>query len=156
MLAVMTQPKEENSVESPEDDLIERCRRLEEEVSEFDRRNAHRAERFRSAQVAGGAGVGSLILGAALTTWRHPHESTALLLVLAAAAAYLLPTLQYLDRAAIHTKVRDRCLSLRRDLRRFRELTVWEPESFPGAHERALALLEQDVADLRGAEREVP
>jgi hypothetical protein len=55
-----------------------------------------------------------------------------------------------------HASVRDRCLSLRRDLRRFRELTVLEPESFPGAHKRALVLLAQDVADLADAEQEVP
>jgi hypothetical protein len=141
---------------SSTEQLIKQCRRLEQEVSELERRNARKAERFRSLQLAGGVGVGSGAIGAAFIVWRHPDQATGLILLTSAVIAYLVLSLQPQDRAAIHTKVQDRCFSLRRDLRRFRELTVLEPESFPGAHERALELLAQDVADLHHAEGDVP
>jgi hypothetical protein len=153
MLGAMTQPEVPPS--SP-DRLVEECRRLEEEVSQLERRNARRAERFRSLHLAGGVFVGLGAISAAIAVWRYPGRPTSFTFLASAVVAYIVLSLQPLDRAAIHTKVRDQCLSLRRDLRRFRELTVLEPESFPGAHERALALLAQDVDDLLDAEREVP
>jgi hypothetical protein len=140
------------------DDLIDGCRHLEEQVEELSRRNARRAERWRSLHLAGGVGLGFGAITAAITVWRHPGQGQpfGLTLLVMAVIAYLVLSLQPQDRAAIHTKVQDRCFSLRRDLRRFRELTVLEPESFPGAHERVLALLQEDVIDLLHAEGDVP
>jgi hypothetical protein len=138
------------------DDLVEECLRLEEEVAQLERRNAKRAERWRSLHLAGGVGVGTGAIGVALIAWRHPGQQTGWVLLTTGVIAYLVLSLQPQDRAAIHTKVQDRCFSLRRDLRRFRELTALEPESFPGAHERVLWLLGEDVADLRHAEGDVP
>jgi pimeloyl-ACP methyl ester carboxylesterase len=137
-------------------DLIDGCRHLEENVDELERRNARRAERWRSMHLAGGVGVGFGAIIAAVTAWRHPDQPTGSALLASAVIAYLVLSLQPQDRAAIHTKVQDRCFSLRRDLRRFREVTVLEPEPFPGAHERVLALLKEDVVDLLYAEGDVP
>ena len=100
--------------------------------------------------------MGSGAISAALIAWRHPGQATGLTVLASALVAYLVLSLQPQDRSAIHTKVQDRCFSLRRDLRRFRELTVQEPEPFPGGHERVLALLVEDVVDLLQAEGEVP
>jgi hypothetical protein len=141
---------------SSSDHLIKECRSLEKDVKQIEQRNAKQAERWRSLHLAGGVFVGLMALAVGLREWRHPSQSTGILTIAAVVVAYLALSLQPNDREAIHSRAREQALSLLRDLRRFRELTVFEPESFTGAHERELALLSQSVDDIRGAEREVP